>query len=47
VNGVVGALLDGLGDGSPDENLEPIDGVGVTVSSGGDDTTFRVRLVTH
>ena len=48
VNGVVGALLDGLGDGSPDENLEPIDGIGVTVSSRGDETTsFRVRLVTN
>ena len=36
------------GDGAADENLEPIDGLGVTVSSPDDDTaTYRLRLVAH
>lgn len=37
------------GDGSIDKNLEPIDGLGFTVSSskGGDDATYRFRLVAH
>ena len=36
------------GDGETDENLEPIDGLGVTVSSPDDDTaTYRLRLVAH
>jgi len=36
------------GDGEVDENLEPIDGLGVTVSSPDDDTaTYRLRLVAH
>lgn len=48
VNGVFGALFGALGGGEPDENLEPIDGVGVTVSArDGDAGTFRIRLVAH
>jgi hypothetical protein len=36
------------GDGGVDENLEPIDGLGVTVSSPSADTgTYRFRLVAH
>ena len=36
------------GDGSPGENLERVDGVGVTLSSdGADSATYRFRLVAH
>ena len=48
VNGVIAAFLGGFGGGEPDENLEPIDGIGVTVSAReGSSGTFRIRLVTH
>jgi len=48
LQGVVDALFGGWGpsDG-PDDNLEPIEGLGMTVTSGDDGpATFRVRLVT-
>ncbi|MGH8893771.1 MAG: hypothetical protein ACRDWY_10790, partial [Actinomycetes bacterium] len=48
VNGLVAALFGDMGGGSTgaDENLEPIEGVGVTVSSRDEGSgTFRLRLV--
>ena len=52
--GLIDALFRDFGgdDGSPDPNLEPIDGIGVTVSSGKGDgpdgtVTYRFRLVAH
>ncbi len=35
------------GDGGGDENLEPIDGVGLTMSGDKDSATYRFRLVAH
>lgn len=50
VKGVVAALFGGAGAApdSPDENLEPVDGIGVTVSSRDEGSgSFRFRLVAH
>jgi hypothetical protein len=49
---LVTSVFGSEGSGSTDPNLEPIDGIGVTVSSGkGDDArgaaTYRLRLVAH
>jgi hypothetical protein len=35
------------GDGGADENLQPIDGVGLTMSGDKDTATYRFRLVAH
>jgi hypothetical protein len=35
------------GDGGADENLEPIDGVGLTMSGDKDSASYRFRLVAH
>ena len=50
--GLVTSVFGGEGSGSVDPNLEPIDGIGVTVSSGKGDgaegtATYRFRLVAH
>ena len=50
--GLVDSLFGGDGVDSTDPNLEPIDGIGVTVSSGKGDgpegtVTYRFRLVAH
>lgn len=50
VKGVLAVVLGGLGGSPdpPDENLEPIDGIGVTVSSRDEGSgSFRFRLVAH
>jgi hypothetical protein len=50
VKGVLAVVLGGLGGstGEPDDNLEPIDGIGVTVSSRDEGSgSFRFRLVAH
>ena len=50
--GLVTSVFGGEGSGPVDPNLEPIDGIGVTVSSGKGDgaegtATYRFRLVAH
>ena len=50
--GLITSLFGTEGSGSTDPNLEPIDGIGVTVSSGkgdgaGGTATYRLRLVAH
>ena len=50
--GLITSLFGAEGSGSTDPNLEPIDGIGVTVSSGKGEgaegtATYRFRLVAH